>query len=79
MIHWCELMGGGRKYGIFEWPRKLEIGSAFGRDAGYLERKGHSVECTDATQAFVDLLNKANFGDIDIVNSEGWLHVIADK
>ncbi|MCA9337963.1 methyltransferase domain-containing protein [Candidatus Saccharibacteria bacterium] len=42
--------------------RILEIGSAFGRDADYLEGKGYSVECTDATQAFVDLLNKANFG-----------------
>lgn len=41
--------------------RILEIGSAFGRDAAYLQGKGLTVECTDATKAFVDLLNQKGF------------------
>jgi SAM-dependent methyltransferase len=36
----------------------LEIGSAFGRDATYIESKGYRVDRTDATKAFVELLNK---------------------
>ena len=36
----------------------LEIGSAYGRDAKYIEDKGFHVEKTDATQGFVDLLLK---------------------
>lgn len=38
--------------------RIIEIGSAFGRDAEYIERFGFEVERTDATQGFVDLLQK---------------------
>lgn len=34
----------------------LEIGSAFGRDADYIESHGYVVDRTDATPAFVDLL-----------------------
>ncbi len=34
----------------------LEIGSAHGRDADYIESKGFIVERTDATQSFVDYL-----------------------
>jgi 2-polyprenyl-3-methyl-5-hydroxy-6-metoxy-1,4-benzoquinol methylase len=34
----------------------LEIGSAYGRDAKYIEDKGFHVEKTDATQGFVDIL-----------------------
>ncbi|HSW77587.1 MAG TPA: methyltransferase domain-containing protein [Candidatus Chromulinivoraceae bacterium] len=41
--------------------RILEFGSAFGRDAAYLQKQGYTVECTDATQAFVDLLNQKGF------------------
>jgi len=41
--------------------RILEFGSAFGRDATYLQNLGYKVECTDATQAFVDLLNQKGF------------------
>jgi SAM-dependent methyltransferase len=41
--------------------RILEFGSAFGRDAAYLQGQGFSVECTDATQAFVDLLKEKGF------------------
>lgn len=36
--------------------RILEIGSAFGRDADYIEGKGYAVERTDATPGFVELL-----------------------
>lgn len=36
----------------------LEIGSAYGRDAAYIEEKGLHVEKTDATQGFVDILIK---------------------
>lgn len=34
----------------------LELGSAFGRDAAYIENKGFTVERTDATKAFIELL-----------------------
>jgi len=34
----------------------IEIGSAFGRDAKYIESFGFAVERTDATEAFVSLL-----------------------
>lgn len=47
--------------GLSTDDRILEIGSAFGRDADYLEGQGYTVECTDATRGFVDLLKKANF------------------
>lgn len=36
----------------------LEIGSAFGRDADYIESLGYKVERTDATRAFVTVLQK---------------------
>lgn len=36
--------------------RVLELGSAFGRDATYMEAKGFRVERTDAAVSFVDLL-----------------------
>ncbi len=36
--------------------RALELGSAFGRDAEYIESQGYKVERTDATKGFVDLL-----------------------
>ncbi len=39
----------------------LEIGSAFGRDAAYLQNLGYRVECTDVTPAFVDYLNSHGF------------------
>jgi SAM-dependent methyltransferase len=34
----------------------IEIGSAFGRDADYIESKGYTVERTDGAQSFVDIL-----------------------
>ncbi|MBX9924174.1 MAG: methyltransferase domain-containing protein [Rhabdochlamydiaceae bacterium] len=39
----------------------LEIGSAFGRDAQYIESKGFSVERTDATKGFVSLLQEKGY------------------
>ena len=41
--------------------RILELGSAFGRDATYLQSMGFTVECTDATPSFVDLLREQGF------------------
>ena len=35
----------------------LELGSAFGRDADYMEAQGYTVERTDATTGFVDYMN----------------------
>lgn len=42
--------------------RILEIGSAGGRGALELERRGLSVRCTDVAQGFVDLLRADGFG-----------------
>ena len=39
----------------------LEIGSAFGRDASYIESKGYVVQRTDATLGFVEYLQKLGF------------------
>lgn len=39
----------------------FEIGSGFGRDANYLEEQGFTVQRTDATPAFVELLNSQGF------------------
>jgi predicted TPR repeat methyltransferase len=39
----------------------LEIGSSFGRDARYIEAKGYSVERTDATKGFIQLLEKQGY------------------
>jgi 2-polyprenyl-3-methyl-5-hydroxy-6-metoxy-1,4-benzoquinol methylase len=39
----------------------LELGSAFGRDATYIASKGFAVECTDATEGFVSLLQTKGF------------------
>lgn len=41
--------------------RILEVGSAFGRDAHYIESKGYRLERTDATQGFVDLLKNRGY------------------
>ena len=48
--------------------RILEFGSAFGRDAAYLAGLGYTVECTDATPAFVDLLQQKGF-DAKVLNA----------
>ncbi len=48
--------------------RILEFGSAFGRDATYLEKQGYQVMCTDATPAFVDLLRQKGFNS-DVLNA----------
>jgi predicted TPR repeat methyltransferase len=41
--------------------RILEIGSAFGRDARYIESFGHMVERTDAAEGFVALLQQMGY------------------
>jgi predicted TPR repeat methyltransferase len=41
--------------------RILELGSAMGRDATYLQQKGYTVECTDVTEGFVKLLQDKGF------------------
>ena len=46
----------------------LEFGSAFGRDAAYLQDQGYQVACTDATPAFVDLLQEKGF-DANVLNA----------
>jgi SAM-dependent methyltransferase len=39
----------------------LEIGSAFGRDANYIETLGYTVMRTDATEKFVELLKEQGY------------------
>lgn len=39
----------------------IEIGSAFGRDAQYIEEQGYAVERTDATHGFVELLEQKGY------------------
>ena len=39
----------------------MEIGSGDGRDASYIEGLGYDVECTDAAQAFVNVLLDKGF------------------
>lgn len=41
--------------------RIIEIGSAFGRDAQYIESRGFSVKRTDATIGFVNLLQSKGY------------------
>ncbi len=49
--------------------RVLEIGSAFGRDARYLQSLGYTPETTDGSQSFVEHLQSQGFGArvLDIV------------
>ena len=44
--------------GLDHEARILEIGSAFGRDAKYIESLGYKVEKTDAVQGFISILQK---------------------
>jgi len=46
----------------------LEFGSAFGRDASYLQEQGYKVTCTDATPGFVKLLQEKGF-DARVLNA----------
>jgi SAM-dependent methyltransferase len=41
--------------------RIVEIGSAFGRDAAYIQSRGFAVECTDAAEGFLDALRARGF------------------
>lgn len=42
--------------GLSQTAKILEFGTAFGRDADYIESKGYAVERTDVTPGFVKLL-----------------------
>jgi SAM-dependent methyltransferase len=42
--------------GVPHDARILELGSAYGRDAAYLQSLGYQVRCTDATPAFIAAL-----------------------
>lgn len=44
--------------GVQSDARILEIGSAFGRDAEYIESLGYSVRRTDASSGFIDYLRE---------------------
>ena len=44
--------------GVHKESKILEIGSAFGRDASYIESRGYHVDKTDATSSFVDILKE---------------------
>lgn len=52
--------------------RVLELGSALGRDADYIESHGYSVERTDAVQTFVNYLQKQGHSArlLDVVHDE---------
>lgn len=54
--------------GLPKDARILEFGSAFGRDAAYMQNLGYTVQCTDATKAFVDLLKNKGF-DAKVLNA----------
>ncbi len=56
--------------GLPKNARILELGSAFGRDASYIQNLGYSVACTDATRAFVNLLQEKGFNarQLDAIN-----------
>lgn len=41
--------------------RILELGSAFGRDAAYIQSQGFRVECSDASTGFLDHLTARGF------------------
>jgi SAM-dependent methyltransferase len=58
--------------GLTAESRILEIGSAFGRDAAYLQAKGLAVECTDATKAFVELLDQKGFAarELNVISDD---------
>lgn len=41
--------------------RILELGSASGREAAYLQARGFSVECSEVVPAFIDVLTQKGF------------------
>lgn len=45
----------------------LEIGSAFGRDAAYIESLGYSVQRSDITDAFIETLSNQGY-DVEKLN-----------
>lgn len=46
---------------LSEGANVLELGSAFGRDARYIESKGYLVQRTDATEGFVAMLQNEGY------------------
>lgn len=48
-------------HGLDKEARLLELGSAFGRDAAYIQALGYSLECTDAVPGFVELLTQRGY------------------
>ncbi|RWZ78827.1 MAG: class I SAM-dependent methyltransferase [Candidatus Microsaccharimonas sossegonensis] len=47
--------------GLPHEARIIEVGSAFGRDAQYIEAQGYKVDRTDATHGFVELLQSKGY------------------
>jgi 2-polyprenyl-3-methyl-5-hydroxy-6-metoxy-1,4-benzoquinol methylase len=47
--------------GLAPGARLLELGSAFGRDARYIMGRGYRLECSDATQGFIEHLRAQGF------------------
>jgi SAM-dependent methyltransferase len=47
--------------GLSQTARLLELGSAFGRDATYIQSLGYCLDCTDAVPGFVELLRQRGF------------------
>ena len=61
----------------------LELGSAFGRDAAYIEQQGYTVECSDAAQGFVEHLQRNGFRArlLNVLTGpvpEGWDLILAN-
>lgn len=54
--------------GLPKDARILEFGSAFGRDASYLQSLGYRVDCTDATAEFVAVLRSKGL-DARVLNA----------
>ena len=69
-----EVTGGVKEWidasleGLPQDARILEFGTAFGRDATYIEGLGYKVERTDATPGFVDLLQSKGY-DARVLNA----------
>lgn len=66
--------------GLASDARILEFGSAFGRDANYIQSLGYNIECTDATEGFVDLLQQKGFNarKLNAITDtiEGWYDLV---
>jgi len=67
-----EVSGSARRWmatalaGLSPEAHVLELGSAFGRDAAYMQSLGYSVLCTDAVIGFVELLQQQGFNAAEL-------------